>query len=114
MLRKTGMYKPGWRLLHKTTRTLRCVPAQSHRGYPSLPRDRFDGIPLARSPSVRRDGANPSGITSAAQRGTVSSGKCDAYSGGVSPGQYNFTLLPWHYADRGRHEQTIGSDYVIP
>jgi len=37
-----------------------------------------------------------------------------AYSGGVSPGQYNFTLLPWHYADRGRHEQTIGSDYVIP
>jgi len=38
----------------------------------------------------------------------------DAYSGGVSPGQYDFTLLSWHYADRGRHEQTIGSDYVIP
>ncbi|MDY6291575.1 MAG: hypothetical protein SPL86_08830, partial [Succiniclasticum sp.] len=39
-----------------------------------IPRDRFDGIPLARSPSVRRDGANPSGITSDAQRGIAPCG----------------------------------------
>ncbi|MBO5636673.1 MAG: hypothetical protein J5906_04030, partial [Acidaminococcaceae bacterium] len=45
-----------------------------------------------RSPSVRRDGANPSGITSDAQRGMATSGECDAYSGGVSPGHKNSSL----------------------
>ena len=33
----------------------------------------------------------------------------------VSARAYKFQIFwTWHYADRGRHEQTIGSDYVIP